>query len=129
MSPLWKKLNKQQKRNHHFPELSAGNDLKSLFWNATGRRNSLVILLFVNLLVGFFYLTQTNLTATAGFEIKNWEKEVAKLQEENKKLNLDYIRLQSMDQIVTNAKGLNLVPADNVETLVVVDNTIAMNRN
>lgn len=129
MSPLWKKLNRQQKRNHHFPELSAFHNLKAGLWNAPERRATLVLLLLVNLLAGFFYLTQTNLTATLGYEIKSREKELAQLTEENKKLSLDYIKMQSMDQIVSNVKNLNLVPANNVETLSLSADQIALNRN
>lgn len=126
MSPLWKKLRQREKLNHHFPELTSSNDLKSWFWNLTRYRSSLAILAIVNIIAGFFYLTQTNLTATSGFEIKSLEKEIAQLQEANTNYNLAFIKLQSMDQIVSGAKNLNLVPADNVETLNADANTIAL---
>ncbi|MFA6526610.1 MAG: hypothetical protein WCT26_04340 [Candidatus Buchananbacteria bacterium] len=126
MSPLWKKLRQREKLNHHFPELTSSNDLKSWFWNLTRYRSSLAILAIVNIIAGFFYLTQTNLTATSGFEIKSLEKEIAELQEANTNYNLSFIKLQSMDQIVSGAKNLNLVPADNVETLNADANTIAL---
>lgn len=126
MSPLWKKLRQREKLNHHFPELTSSNDLKSWFWNLTRYRSSLAVLAIVNIIAGFFYLTQTNLTATSGFEIKSLEKEIAQLQEANTNYNLSFIKLQSMDQIVSGAKSLNLVPADNVETLNADANTIAL---
>jgi len=128
MSPLWKKIRHNEKINHHFPELTSTNNLKSWFWNLTRYRSSLAILIIINFLAGFFYLTQTNLTATSGYEIKSLEKEIAQLQEDNKNYNLAFIKLQSMDQIVTGAKTLNLVPADNVETLNADNNAVAINR-
>jgi hypothetical protein len=127
MSPLWKKLNRQQKRNHHFPELAGS--FKLLLWRMISGRLAMVALLLANLLVGFFYLTQTNRTATYGYEIKSRENELTRLQEENKRLNLDYIRLQSMAEIEAKLENLNLVPADNVETLSIGDGPIALNRN
>jgi len=128
MSPLWKKLRRREKANHHFPELTSANDLKTWFWNLTCFRSSLIVMLGINLLAGFFYLTQTNLTATNGFEIKKLESEISRLQEDNKNFNLAYIKLQSMDQIVSGAKEMDLVPADNIEVLTVSDNVVAINR-
>lgn len=128
MSPLWKKLRRYEKTNHHFPELTSSNNLKSWFWNLTRYRSSLAVLAIVNLLAGFFYLTQTNLTATSGYEIKKLEQEIAQLQESNKNLNLAFIKLQSMDRIVSGAESLNLVPVDKVETINADANAIAINR-
>lgn len=128
MSPLWKKLRRSEKSNHHFPELVSPNNLKGWFWNLTCRRSSLAALALINLLAGFFYLTQTNLTATSGYEIKNLEHEIAQLQEENANYNLAYVKLQSMDEIVSGAKSLNLVQADNTEILNADGNAVAINR-
>ena len=128
MSPLWKKLRRCEKINHHFPELTSSNNLKSWFWSLTRYRSSLAVLALINIFAGFFYLTQTNLTATSGYEIKSLEKEIAQLQEANKNYNLQFIKLQSMDEIVSGAKNLNLVPADNVQTLNTEGNIVAINR-
>ena len=128
MSPAWKKIHQQEKLNHHFPELTAKNNLKQWFWNLTCQRSAVALIVVANIVAGFFYLTQTNRTATYGYEIKGWENELAQLQEANSKLNLDYIKLESMDRIVANSKSLNMVPADNVEIINVGDNTIALNR-
>ncbi len=128
MSPLWKKLRQREKINHHFPELTSTNDLKSWFWNLTRFRSSLAILAAINLLAGFFYLTQTNLTATNGYQIKSLERDIAQLQLDNNNYNLAYIKLQSMDQIVLGAKSLNLVPVDNAEMLNLTSNAVAINR-
>lgn len=128
MSPLWKKLRRRESANHHFPELASSNDLRSWFWNLTRCRSSLLALIALNILAGFFYLTQTNLSATSGIEIRQLETQLARLQDENAKLNLSYINLQSMDQIVSGAASLKLVPADNVEIISADPGAIALNR-
>ena len=128
MSPLWKKLRRHERSNHHFPELTSSNNLRGWFWNLTRCRSSLMILAAANLLAGFFYLTQTNLTATSGYEIKKLETEIARLQKENADYNLAFIKLQSMDRIVSGAADLGLVPADNVETISADGNAMAINR-
>lgn len=128
MSPHWKKIQYLQKANHHFPELAASHNVRSWFWNLTGYRNSLFILLVINFIAGIFYLTQTNLTATSGYQIKSLETELADLTEQNKNFNLSYIRLQSMDQIINGASSMQLVPADNAETIEAGGSIVAINR-
>jgi|GEM_PF-702283 len=128
MSPLWKKTYCLEKNHCHFPELSSTNNLKSWFWNLTGCRTMILALAMTNLLLGGFYLSQINKTATSGYEIKDLKNELDRLIEENKNYNLTYIRLQSMDQIVSAANGLDLVPADNAETIEAGNNAIAINR-
>ena len=92
----------------------------------TRSRGIIAILIFANLLIGFGYLIQTNLTASSGYEIKSWESKVAKLEDENRKLNLDYVELQSMDKLISGAQNHSLGPVKNVETLAV--ETAALNR-
>jgi len=128
MSPSWKKIQCWEKANHHFPELASCANIRSWFWNIIGYRSSLFALLAINILAGFFYLTQTNLTATSGYEIKKLENQLAELSEQNKNLNLSYIKLQSMDQIISGADSLQLVPADNSEIIEAGANAIALNR-
>lgn len=129
MCKFWRKFCKIEKPNHHFPELSTKNNLRNFCFHLTGSRSALIAVIFTNILLAFFYLSQTNLTATYSYQLKGYEKELAKLKDENKKLNLDYVRLQSMDQIASGVKNLNLVPADNVETITVIDNSLALSRN
>jgi len=128
MTPLWKKAYCLEKNHRHFPELASSNSLKSWFWNLTGCRLMILALAMANLLLGGFYLSQINRTATSGYEIKDLKNELDRLAQENKNYNLTYIKLQSMDQIVSAAGGLNLVPADNAETIEAGNNAIAINR-
>jgi hypothetical protein len=74
MCKFWKKFCKTEKKNHHFPELVAQSDLKNRLWGITYKKSGFVVILILNLLAGFFYLTQTNITATYGFKIMDLEK-------------------------------------------------------
>lgn len=129
MCKFWRKFCKIEKKNHHFPELSSVSNLKGTLVKATSSKTVAAAFIAINLVLAFFYLTQTNQTATAGYQIKGLEKELARLEDENKKLNLDYIRLQSMDKIVSGVKNLNLVPADNIEVITAGDPALALGRN
>lgn len=129
MCKFWRKFCKIEKKNHHFPELSAKNNLKDFLVHASGCKTAIIVVIAANVILGFGYLIQTNLTATYGYQIKGLEKELAQLEEENKSLNLDYIRLQSMDKIASSVQTLNLVPVDNLEIINVNDNSLAVARN
>jgi|WetSurMetagenome_2_1015567.scaffolds.fasta_scaffold1597084_1 hypothetical protein len=129
MCKFWRKFCKTEKKNHHFPELSSVSNLKGAFFKITVSKTAMAAVIALNLVLAFFYLTQTNQTATSGYQIKGLEKELARLEDENKKLNLDYIRLQSMDKIVSGVKNMNLVPADNIEVITAGDSALALGHN
>lgn len=117
MSPKWRKLESinRIKNNHWSVVMNHGRGQR--FLALAGNRAALILLIIANITVGFAYLMQTNLTASAGYEISGWERKVAKLEDENRKLNLSYIELQSMDKLISGAKSLSLVPVANVETI------------
>ncbi len=92
-----------------------------------GGNFGLAVIVVANVVAAFFYLTQTNLTATHGYQIKTLEKKLTQLEQDHGQLSLQYIQLQSMDRIVSSAKNLNLVPSDNIETIK-ADDLIAINR-
>jgi cell division protein FtsL len=94
-----------------------------------GKKMSLVAVIALDVIVFFFFVAQTNQTASYSYQISGLETELATLQEQNNNLNLDYIQLQSMDKIVSGAKNLNLVPVDNVMTINAVEGAIAYNSN
>jgi cell division protein FtsL len=97
------------------------------FWHLTGHKIGLTAIIAINIVAAFFYLTQTNLTATQGYQIKIMEKQLTQLEREHDKLSLDYVELQSMDRLINSAKNFNLVPSDNIETLR-VEELVAINR-
>ena len=75
---------------------------------------------------GFFYFTQTNITATKGYMISEMQNEISDLQEQNRKLNLHYIQRQSMANIVGSVSKMDLVPVTNVEVINANDGAVAL---
>jgi cell division protein FtsL len=63
------------------------------------------------------YLVQINTMATKGFEIRELEDQIAVLQDDNKRLELQVIELQSMSTLKEKMRGMNLVEADEVAYL------------
>ena len=121
MCKFWKK----EKCNHHFPELT--NKIRSSgMLRKINRKTSAILTAFAVFVLGFLYLTQTNLTATKGYQIKILEKQLAALTEENQKLNLDYVSLQSMDNVKREAENLKLVPTIDSESLSLKDAVMAL---
>jgi len=90
----------------------------SLFSKLKISRQKLSVALFLCLIItGFAYLAVINSVSTRGFEIKNLEKRVEDLKEENKKLEMKTADLQSMEVIAQASKALDLEPAEKVEYL------------
>lgn len=117
---------KQDGCNHHFPELKGKrNILKNILTLFTPTRMSVVIVAFT-LVVGIAYLMQINVTATKGYKIKDLEKQISELTEENKSLTLKHIELQSMANVIEQVPSLNLVTTDNIEIITSVGSAVAM---
>jgi len=129
MCKFWKKFCQHEGRNHHFPELIRGKDLRAMLWRLTASKALVMILVAGNFFLGFCYFNFTNQTASAGYQIKNIEKELAELQQENSRLNLAYLKLQSIESISTEAQKLKLEPISSVDTISVAEvSAIALNR-
>ena len=115
MCKFWRR----EKCNHHFNELKAKISWRLKFWNALTEKRAVIGIYAVVAVLGIIYLAQTNLTATIGYEIKDLEKSISKLQAENGKLTIDYLKLQSMEQMAASAAAFNLVPAGSPEVVVI----------
>jgi hypothetical protein len=117
---------KQGGCNHHFPELKRKrNILRNILSLFTPARMSVVVVAFT-LVVGISYLMQINVTATKGYQIKELEKQISQLTENNKKLNLKHIELQSMANVIEQVPSLNLVVTENIETITPIGGVVAM---
>jgi len=117
---------KNEKCNHHFPELRRKKSIiKLLLSLITPKKLSLVLVALTFIITGA-YLMQINLTATKGYEIKDLESRLSQLQTDNKKLNLSYVELQSMANILEQVPKLNLVATDNMEIMTPAGSVVAM---
>ena len=76
--------------------------------------------------LGSLYLVQTNVNATAGYQMKDLQRRIDGLKEYNRKLNLAYIGLQSMDNVIAESADLKMVPVGNVEIVTPLDTAVAM---
>lgn len=82
----------------------------------------------LSFIFGLAYLLQTNYTATKGYVIKDLERQVAELQNENKKAKLTYVSLQSMSNVVSKVPKLNLVASNGVEIINYSDQVVALRK-
>jgi len=71
------------------------------------------------------YLVQVNKIAAYGFEIKKMEKEINLVKEENEKLSVKVVELQSMPTVQSKIASLNMVTADQVVYLDAIGQTVA----
>ena len=116
-----------EKCNHHFPELlKKKRDFSGLTKRFLSPANSLTVLVSLTLVLGLAYLVQTNINATKGYQIKDLENELAKLQEDNRDLRLSYVQSQSMSNIINKSTNYNLVPIGNVETVTPLGSAVAL---
>lgn len=79
-------------------------------------RCNIGILLTV-LVLGVWYLAQINILATKGYAMKGLEKQIASLEKEHKKLELQIAKDSSMESLKGHIDRLQLVRSDRIEYL------------
>lgn len=77
-------------------------------------KNAWFILALSVVFSGIVYLYQVNDLAAKGFELREVQKNLASLQEENKKGRIQEVELMSMYNIEKSTQDLNLVNSSNV---------------
>lgn len=119
---------KQGGCNHHFPELKKKrNVFRSALKLFTPARMSTAVIAFT-VVIGVTYLMQSSAAATKGYQIKDLEKQIQELTNDSKKLNLQYIELQSMANVIEQVPSLNLVATENLEIITSVGSVVAFGR-
>jgi cell division protein FtsB len=89
------------------------------FWarfNFNQQKISLVIF-FGLIFSGFAYLAVINNVSTGGFDLKRLEQRIEQLKDENRKLELEATKLESLNTIAAAGSQLELKLADKVEYL------------
>lgn len=117
---------KQKGSNHHFPELNRKRKISRLMVKFFTPSRVTMVLVAFTVVIGVTYLMQTNVAATKGYKIKDLEKNISELKERNKKLNLKYIELQSMANIIDSVSDLNLVTTGNIEVITPISSAVAL---
>lgn len=79
----------------------------------------MLIVFVAVMLVGssFVYLIQINEIAAKGFELKKIEQEIGLLSQENEKLSLEVIELQSMSNLQERIEKIEMIPVDRISYL------------
>lgn len=78
------------------------------------------------LLLGFWYVGQTNTLSAKGFALRDLEKQLNDLQSENRRLDVELAEKQSLRSLELRLHEVNLVPVGQVEYA--AGTTLAVNR-
>lgn len=85
-----------------------------------------VVLSVAAVAAGFGYVFLTNHTAAEGFAIKSLEKEIAQIQKNNQKLELQAADLRSLSAVDQTSVALGLVPTDSFEYVAPTSGAVAV---
>jgi cell division protein FtsB len=83
------------------------------------RRLLATILIFSIVVAVFLYILQINSIASSGYKIGDLKKEITKLENENKILQVDISNLKSIDVLQSMTKDLKMVKAQDIEYVTV----------
>lgn len=75
------------------------------------------IILFSFVLIGLFYLIQTNSLAVSGLKITDLNKQISKLKNDNKQLEIEFLQLKSISKIEQASEKLEMVKIDSAKYL------------
>ncbi len=78
------------------------------------------------LLLGFWYVGQTNALSAKGFALRDLEKQLSELQTANRRLDVELAEQQSLRSLEARLHEVNLVPVGQVEYA--AGTTLAANR-
>lgn len=74
-----------------------------------------LVLLAASVFMALLYLWLVNSSATAGFQLSDLEKELVTLEQEYKKLEVEYAGLHSLEHVQKAGEEMGLVAATQVE--------------
>ncbi len=72
------------------------------------------------------YLAMNNRTATKGFSIRNAEQRIAELRDEGRKLDLQMVSVQAMENVDAHVSELGFVPVSQVDYLTAGPSMVAV---
>ncbi len=100
------------------------------FWQCLFRSRSAVNLLFlvIAIVLGSLYLFQVNRTATSGFAVKDLNTQITELKESHQKLELQVADLQSLQQIQSATKRLELIARTKLEYVQTTTGAVALEK-
>jgi len=60
------------------------------------------------------YLFEVNRIAAQGFQIRELENQIYSMQEENEKLSIQMVEMQSMSAVESRIENMAMIPVDNI---------------
>jgi len=78
------------------------------------------------LIFGVLYILKTTSVSTKGYMISDLEKQVATLEYENRKMDVEVAKLKSMQSLQERIASTDLVAVANVDYLNVLDGSVAV---
>lgn len=84
------------------------------------------VLLSVIAVFGILYVVQTSSASTTGYDMRDLERQIQSLEQENQKLEFEIATHRSMQSIQNRLVSLNMVEANNVEYATLVGTAVAM---
>lgn len=85
------------------------------------------LLIATTVLLGISYIWQVNISATAGYAMRDLDREIATLEHDNERLELEVSRLRSVDSVTNRIQMLGLVPVEQVHYVIAGDSNLALN--
>lgn len=87
-----------------------------------------VVLVSITVVLGFGYIWQVNVSATAGYEMRELSQSIDDLKLEKEKLDFKVAKLQSVDSVSTRIQMLGLSKVSRIEYLTPDSGAVAINR-
>jgi len=81
---------------------------------------------FMSLALLVFYVWQINALAKGSYTINNYEKEIAKLSDDNKNLQVSFAEKSFLGQAIVKIQALNFQKSTSVQFIQVPDSSVAM---
>ena len=78
------------------------------------------------LIFGVLYILKTTSVSTKGYMISDLEKQVATLEYENRKMDVEVAKLKSMQSLQDRIASTDLVVVANVDYLNILDGSVAV---
>lgn len=82
----------------------------------------------IAIVLGSLYLFQVNRTATSGFAVKDLNTQITELKESHQKLELQVADLQSLQQIQSATKRLELIARTKLEYVQTTTGAVALEK-
>lgn len=86
-----------------------------------------MVLTIITAFIFILYVWQVNISSTAGFAMRDIEREIVELERDNERLNVRIAELQSVESVSRRLRMLGLQPVREI-TYLTTSSTVALNQ-